>query len=126
MRPAFEKFADGLVPVVVQDFESKDVLMMAYVNEEAYDKTIETGLATYWTRSRQEIWVKGLTSGNTQEIKEIRIDCDLDTLLYVVVQNGGAACHEGYKSCFYRKLDENGEYVVEGERIFDPADVYKK
>lgn len=126
MRPAFEKFENGLVPVVVQDFESKDILMMAYVNEEAYDMTVETGIATYWTRSRQEIWVKGLTSGNTQEIKEIRIDCDLDTLLYVVVQNGGAACHEGYKSCFYRKLVSADEFVVEGERIFDPKKVYGK
>lgn len=126
MRPAFEKFENGLVPVVVQDFESKDILMMAYVNEEAYDMTVETGIATYWTRSRQEIWVKGLTSGNTQEIKEIRIDCDLDTLLYVVVQNGGAACHEGYKSCFYRKLVSADKFEVEGERIFDPKEVYGK
>lgn len=125
MEPAFEKFSDGLVPVVVQDFASKDVLMMAYVSKEAYEKTVETGLATYWSRSRKEIWVKGLTSGNTQNIKEIRIDCDRDTLLYVVEQIGGAACHEGYKSCFFRKLEES-DYVVEGERIFDPKKVYKK
>jgi len=125
MEPAFEKFNDGLVPVVVQDFASKEVLMMAYVSRAAYKKTLETGLATYWSRSRQELWVKGLTSGNTQNIKEIRIDCDRDTLLYVVEQVGGAACHEGYKSCFFRKL-ENVDYVVDGERIFDPENVYKK
>ncbi len=125
MEPAFEKFSDGLVPVVVQDFKSKDVLMMAYVSKEAYEKTVETGLATYWSRSRKEIWVKGLTSGNTQNIKEIRIDCDRDTLLYVVEQIGGAACHEGYKSCFFRKLEES-DYVVEGERVFDPKKVYNK
>lgn len=125
MEPAFDKFNDGLVPVVVQDFASKEVLMMAYVSRAAYKKTLETGLATYWSRSRQELWVKGLTSGNTQNIKEIRIDCDRDTLLYVVEQVGGAACHEGYKSCFFRKL-ENVDYVVDGERIFDPENVYKK
>jgi phosphoribosyl-AMP cyclohydrolase len=125
MEPAFEKFSDGLVPVVVQDFKSKDVLKMAYVSKEAYEKTVETGLATYWSRSRKEIWVKGLTSGNTQNIKEIRIDCDRDTLLYVVEQIGGAACHEGYKSCFFRKLEES-DYVVEGERVFDPKKVYNK
>lgn len=125
MQPDFEKFSDKLVPVVVQDFATKEVIMMAYANEEAYNKTVETNMATYWSRSRNEIWVKGLTSGNTQIIKEIRIDCDRDCVIYIVDQNGGAACHKGYRSCFYRKLDQ-GEFVIDGELVFDPKEVYKK
>ncbi len=125
MQPDFDKFSDKLVPVVVQDFATKEVIMMAYANEEAYRMTVETGIATYWSRSRSEIWVKGLTSGNTQDIKEIRIDCDRDCVIYLVHQNGGAACHLGYRSCFFRKI-EDGKYVIDGERVFDPKEVYKK
>lgn len=125
IKPAFEKFEDGLIPVVVQDFESKEVVMHAYINEDAWEKTLELGLATFWSRSREELWTKGLTSGNTQKIKDIFIDCDRDTLLFVVDQVGGAACHLGYKSCFFRKL-EHGEWNVQGEPLFDPKEVYKK
>ena len=125
IQPDFNKFSDGLVPVVVQDFTTKEVIMMAYANAEAYQQTVDTQMATYWSRSRSEIWVKGLTSGHTQLIKDIRIDCDRDCIIYLVDQNGGAACHKGYRSCFYRKMDGE-EFVVDGERVFDPKEVYKK
>ena len=99
--------------------------MLAYINEEAWNETLKTGNATYWTRSRQKLWRKGEESGNVQKVKEIYVDCDLDTVIFKVEQIGGAACHEGYHSCFFRKY-ENGELVVVGERVFDPAKVYKK
>ena len=100
------KFKDGLIPVVTQDVNTKEVLMLAYANEEAIKKTIETGFAHYWSRSRKKLWKKGETSGNVQEIVEIRVDCDNDALLYLVKQNGNA-CHTGNYSCFYRRLDLN-------------------
>jgi phosphoribosyl-AMP cyclohydrolase len=115
----------GLVPVVVQDAADGAVLMLAYMNELAWKKTLETGQAVYWSRSRQELWVKGQSSGNTQQVREIRVDCDLDTVLIKVDQAGGAACHEGYRSCFYRRLEKDGLIIVE-PRIFDPQKVYKK
>lgn len=101
---------NGLVPVIVQDAENKDVLMLAYMNEEALQKTLKTGLATYWSRSRSELWTKGETSGHYQKVRSIAIDCDEDTLLLEVEQTG-AACHTGHRSCFYRSLmeDENGK-----------------
>lgn len=108
------------IPAVAQDAASGDVLMLAYVTPEAVARTRETGLAHYYSRSREELWQKGGSSGHTQAIEEIRVDCDGDTLLYVVEQTGGA-CHTGYESCFYRTLD--GEVV--GERVFDPDDVYE-
>jgi phosphoribosyl-AMP cyclohydrolase len=115
----------GLVPVIVQDAEDGAVLMLAYMNELAFRTTVDTGKATYWSRSRNELWIKGETSGKTQEVREIFIDCDTDTVLLKVRQIGDAACHEGYRSCFFRKLD--GDQVqVQGERVFDPAEVYKK
>jgi phosphoribosyl-AMP cyclohydrolase len=115
----------GLVPVVVQDAEDGAVLMLAYMNELAFKTTLETGKATYWSRSRNELWIKGEISGKTQEVREIFVDCDTDTVLLKVKQIGDAACHEGYRSCFFRKVD--GDAVeVQGERIFDPAEVYKK
>jgi phosphoribosyl-AMP cyclohydrolase len=98
----FEK-GNGLIPVVVQDAESKEVLMMAYANEEALEKTLSTGYAHYWSRSRQKLWMKGETSGHTQKIREVLTDCDYDTLLYVVDQKG-PACHTGNDTCFYNKL----------------------
>ena len=110
---------DGLVPVVAQDVETEAVLMLAYATREAVERTRETGRAHYYSRSRDELWEKGATSGNTQEIHEIRVDCDGDTLLYRVEQTGGA-CHTGHRSCFYRTLD--GENI--GEVVFDPDDVY--
>jgi phosphoribosyl-AMP cyclohydrolase len=97
------KKGDGLIPVVAQDAESKEVLMMAYANEEALEKTLSTGYAHYWSRSRQKLWMKGETSGHTQKIKEVLTDCDYDTLLYVVDQKG-PACHTGKDTCFYNKL----------------------
>jgi phosphoribosyl-AMP cyclohydrolase len=121
----FQKSADGLLPAIVQEAETGRILMLAYVNQEAFDKTIETGQAHYWSRSRQSLWLKGETSGNVQHIKDILIDCDEDTIVYVVRQHGGAACHQGYPSCFYRKV-EGGELHVIEQRVFDPATVYTK
>jgi len=111
---------NGLVPAVAQDADSKDVLMLAYVSPEALEKTLETGRAHYYSRSRDELWEKGATSGNTQSVKEVRVDCDADTLLYLVEQEGGA-CHTGHESCFYRTID--GETV--GTKVFDPDAVYE-
>lgn len=108
-----------LLPAVAQDAHSGDVLMLAYVTREAVERSHETGYAHYYSRSRDELWKKGGSSGHTQHIQEIRVDCDGDALLYVVDQAGGA-CHTGYDTCFYRSLD--GEVV--GERVFDPDDVY--
>ena len=119
----FEK-TGGLLPAIAQDVETGEVLMLAYMNAEAWRKTLETGLATYYSRSRDTLWVKGLTSGNTQRIKEIRVDCDKDTILLKVEQVGGAACHTGHRSCFYLRVT-NDELVVEGEPLFDPKEVYK-
>ncbi|RMD82864.1 MAG: phosphoribosyl-AMP cyclohydrolase [Candidatus Dadabacteria bacterium] len=115
----------GLVPVVVQDADDGTVLMLAYMNREAFERTVATRTATYWSRSRQQLWVKGESSGNTQEVEEIRVDCDRDTVLLRVRQAGGAACHEGYRSCFYRRLTSGGLEVTE-QRVFNPDEVYKK
>jgi phosphoribosyl-AMP cyclohydrolase len=116
---AVEFGEDGLVPAIAQDADSGEVLMLAYVSPEALAKTRETGEAHYYSRSRAELWHKGGTSGHTQTVEEIRVDCDADTLLYLVDQAGGA-CHTGHRSCFYRTVD--GEAV--GERVFDPDEVY--
>jgi phosphoribosyl-AMP cyclohydrolase len=123
ITPDFAK-GDGLVPAIVQDAETKEVLMMAYMNSQSWEATLKTGKATYWSRSRQSLWMKGESSGNVQLVKSIFIDCDNDTILLQVEQLGGAACHTGHKSCFYRKLD-GGDFIVVGERIFNPEDVYK-
>jgi len=117
----FEK-TGGLIPAIVQDFQSGKVLMLAFMNKSAWQMTLRTGKATYFSRSRQKIWVKGKTSGNTQQIKEIWIDCDDDTVLLKVEQRGGA-CHTGYKSCFYKKV-ENGSVRIIGEPVFNPKEVY--
>lgn len=124
VKPNFAK-GDGLIPVIAQDYESGVVLMLAYMNEESYNETLKTGRAVYFSRSRQKLWRKGEESGNVQKIHGIFIDCDCDTLLLKVEQVGGSACHEGYPSCFFRKL-EGDDYVVVGERVFDPSVVYKK
>lgn len=113
----------GLVTAIVQDWESGDVLMLAYMNEATLRQTLETGLMTYWSRSRGKVWVKGESSGHTQEVREVRVDCDGDALLFKVIQHGGAACHTGFRSCFYRRED-GGRLVIEGERVFDPDKVY--
>ena len=115
----------GLIPAIVQDYQTGEVLMLAYMNQAAWDATLATGKATYFSRSRQALWVKGETSGNVQKVKEIRIDCDDDTVLLKVEQIGKAACHTGHISCFYRRV-ENGELKVMGSPVFDPEEVYKK
>jgi len=115
------KFTDGLIPVIVQDASSREVLMMAYANDEAIRLTQETGLAHYYSRSRKKLWKKGEESGHFQRVVKILTDCDEDCLLYLVEQKG-AACHTGYASCFYRTL--SGEVV--GTKVFDPEKVYGK
>ncbi|MDD5644149.1 MAG: phosphoribosyl-AMP cyclohydrolase [bacterium] len=114
---------DGLIPAVVTDIADGEVLMLAYMNEESLRKTINTGKMTYWSRSRQKFWVKGETSGNIQVVKEIRADCDKDCLLFKVEQKGRAACHTGYKSCFFNKYID-GQWKESGEKVFNPDDVY--
>jgi phosphoribosyl-AMP cyclohydrolase len=115
---------DGLVPAIAQDYKTGEVLMVAFMDEPAWNATLSTGLATYFSRSRQTLWVKGGTSGNTQLVKEIFIDCDLDTVLLKVEQVGGAACHTGHRTCFFQKLD-SGKLVTIGKPVFDPKEVYK-
>lgn len=116
----------GLVTAVMQDAKNGEVLMVAFMNAEALAKTVETGLAHFWSRSRGKLWLKGESSGHVQKVKEMRVDCDGDALLLKIEQEGGA-CHTGYRSCFYRKLKENGEgYETVGEKVFDPGKVYKK
>jgi phosphoribosyl-AMP cyclohydrolase len=124
ITPRFDKLG-GLLPAIIQDAGSGEVLMLAFMNAEAWDLTLKTGEAHYFSRSRQTIWHKGATSGHVQRIKEIFLDCDADTLLLKVEQVGGAACHEGYASCFYRRLEGNGWQVV-GAPVFDPKEVYKR
>ncbi len=114
--------ADGLVPAIVQDAETDQVLMMAYMTADTLRETLDTGRMVYWSRSRQERWVKGRTSGHTQAVEEVRVDCDGDTLLFKVRQEGGA-CHTGYRSCFFRRADD-GTLVTDGEKVFDPNEVY--
>ena len=120
----FDK-ASGLVSAIAQDYQTGAVLMIAWMNREAFDETVRTGRAVYFSRSRNKLWRKGEESGNVQEVKEIYIDCDSDAVLLKVNQIGGAACHEGYPSCFFRRVDKDKLTVV-GERVFDPKDVYKK
>ena len=121
-EPDFNK-RGGLVTVVTQDAESGDVLMVAYMNREAWQQTLATGRACYFSTSRNQLWVKGESSGNVQDVKEIRVDCDADAVLLKVHQRGGAACHEGYKSCFFRRVDQGGWQVV-AERVVDPEKLY--
>ena len=115
----------GLAPAIVQDNETGEVLMLAFMNKEAWETTLKTGKATYYSRSRNQLWVKGETSGHVQLVKEIRVDCDDDTVVLKVEQLGGAACHKGYKSCFYRKV-ENNTLIITDKIVFDPSEVYKK
>ncbi len=111
--------ADRLIPAIAQDVKTREVLMLAYMNAEALEKTIETGRAHYWSRSRKKLWLKGESSGHVQMVREIRIDCDQDAVLLLIDQEGGA-CHTGYRSCFYRNIE--GDVV--GEKVFEPEDVY--
>lgn len=115
----------GLIPVIAQDYLSGHVLMLAFMNEEAWKTTLSTGLVTYYSRSRSELWTKGKTSGNVQKVKEIYTDCDNDAILIKVEQVGGAACHTGFESCFHKKIEE-GEIRIIGTPVFDPKEVYKQ
>ena len=125
IKPDFAK-GGGLLPAIAQDDATGEVLMLAYMNEEAWNATLKTGEVHYYSRSRNELWHKGATSGNTQAVKHIRLDCDRDAILLRVEQRGGAACHEGYASCFFRELGADGEVSFCSERRFDPKEVYKK
>jgi phosphoribosyl-AMP cyclohydrolase len=118
------KKSDGLIPVIVQEYKTGEVLMLAYMNQEAWEATLSTGNATYYSRSRQKLWAKGETSGHLQRVKEIRVDCDDDTILLRIEQLGDAACHTGHRSCFHKKV-ENGSLTVVGKPVFDPKGVYK-
>ena len=120
------KKGNGIVPAIAQDYKSGRVLMLAYMNNVAWQRTLQTGQAHYWSRTRGELWHKGATSGHIQIVKEILVDCDHDAILLKVEQVEGAACHLGYESCFHNKIDRNGEETIIGERIFDPERVYKK
>ena len=119
------KKTGGLIPAIVQDEATGEILMLAYMNQQAFEATLSTGKATYYSRSRQTLWVKGETSGNVQLVKEIRIDCDDDTILLKVEQLGRAACHTGHRSCFYKKV-ENGSILITEKPLFDPKEVYNK
>jgi len=121
-EPNFKK-TGGLVPVIAQDWQTGEVLMLAYMNKEAWQKTLETGKVHYFSRSRGKLWLKGESSGHVKIVKEIYLDCDEDTVLIKVEQLGGAACHKGYRSCFYRRL-EGDKLVTVGKKIFDPEVVY--
>jgi len=114
----------GLIPAIIQDVESDQVLMLAYMNQESLHRTLETGYTCFYSRSRQELWEKGAASGNRQAVREIYLDCDGDCLLIKVEQTGGA-CHLGYRSCFYRKLID-GQWKIVAEKVFEPEEVYSK
>ena len=125
IRLDFKK-SGGLIPAIAQDYNSREVLMLAYMDENAWSETLKTGRATYFSRSRQELWVKGKTSGNMQMVKEIRVDCDNDAILLKVEQIGKAACHTGHVSCFFQKIDDDGSITIIGKPIFNPEEVYGK
>ena len=117
------KYQDGLIPTIVQDKHSGKVLMLGYMNQEAYDQTLKTGYVTFYSRSREKLWIKGETSGHRLRLKEMRVDCDQDALLLQVELAGPGCCHMGYRSCFFRKLTTQGEEIIL-RREFDPAEVY--
>lgn len=114
----------GLIPAIVQDANTMEVLMLAWMNREAVEKTLSTGETWFFSRSRQKMWKKGETSGNVQKVKGLYYDCDADTLLVLAEQVGGAACHEGYSTCFHNKVNKDGTVAIEGEQKFDPEVVY--
>jgi phosphoribosyl-AMP cyclohydrolase len=116
---------NGLLPAIVQDYETGEVLMLAFMNEEAWESTLATGRATYYSRSRKKLWIKGETSGHVQMVREIRLDCDHDTVLLKDKQVGDAACHTAYKSCFPKKI-EDGASRISGKLVFNPEEVYQK
>jgi phosphoribosyl-AMP cyclohydrolase len=119
--------ANGLVPAIAQDDTTGDILMMAWMNRESLEETVRTKRAVYWSRSRRSLWRKGEQSGNVQEVNSIRLDCDADVILLRVNQIGGAACHTGHRTCFFREVSSDGnDFVEQGEILFDPNTVYKK
>lgn len=120
----FDKLG-GLVPAIAQDYRTGEVLMVAFMNQAAWESTLKTGRATYYSRSRKSLWVKGETSGNVQLVKEIRVDCDNDAVLLKIEQVGAAACHTGHRSCFHKQVQNESVQII-GEPIFDPKEVYKK
>jgi phosphoribosyl-AMP cyclohydrolase len=124
LRLNFEKLG-GLVPAIAQDYQTGEILMLAFMNEAAWSATLTTGRATYYSRSRKSLWVKGETSGNVQHVHEIRIDCDDDAVVLKVEQVGGAACHTGHRSCFFKKVEDRAVRII-GEPVFDPQEVYRK
>jgi phosphoribosyl-AMP cyclohydrolase len=124
MNIDFDK-AGGLIAAIAQDASTNEVLMIAWMNREAYEETVRTGRACYFSRSRNRLWRKGEESGNVQEVKSIFVDCDADAVLLKVNQIGGAACHTGHESCFHRRLDGD-HWTVVGTPVFDPQQVYKK
>lgn len=117
--------SNGLIPAVIVDEKTKQVLMVAYMNKEAVLDTVKTGKTHFWSRSRKKYWMKGESSGHTQDVKAIYTDCDVDTLV-IEVQQHGAACHEGYYSCFFRQLNKEGKWEIIAKKLFDPEKVYKK
>ena len=119
----FEKL-DGLIPAIVQDARTGEVLMLGFMNEEAYAETRSTGAVTFFSRSRGKLWRKGEQSGHVLRVREMRVDCDVDTILVRVDPVGPGVCHEGYRSCFFRRLDEKGDANIVEERAFDPNTVY--
>lgn len=124
-KPDFSKSSSGLLPAVAQDWQTNEVLMLAYINDLSWAETLKSGKAVYWSRSRQELWQKGAVSGHVQLVKDILIDCDRDAIIFKVEQLGDAACHVGYRSCFFRSIREDSCKVV-SDKIFDPGEVYKK
>ncbi len=119
------KFQDGLVPAIIQDQQTGKVLMLGYMNAEAYERTLSSGFVTFFSRSRQQLWTKGETSGHRLKVREVRVDCDQDALLIQAELAGPGCCHLGYESCFFRRVSPEGEQVV-APRRFDPGEVYKK
>jgi phosphoribosyl-AMP cyclohydrolase len=127
MKPLDFTKLDGLITAVAQDWQTGEVLMLAFMNEEAWAETVKTRRAVYFSRSRQRLWRKGEESGNVQLVKEILVDCDRDAVVLKVEQIGGAACHVGYNSCFYTRIEEDGsEKIIKDEKVFDPEKVYGK
>ena len=123
LQPDFDK-QGGLIPAIAQDAATLEVLMLAYMNKESWEKTLETGEVHYFSRSRKKLWHKGETSGHVQKVRAIRLDCDQDTVLLLVEQIGGAACHKGFRSCFFRELSDQGTREC-SPKVFDPKEVYK-
>jgi phosphoribosyl-AMP cyclohydrolase len=125
MELDFEK-ENGLIPAIVQDHESGEVLMLGFMNREAFARTTESGFVTFYSRSRKKLWTKGESSGQKLLLREMRVDCDLDALLVKAELEGGAVCHEGYRSCFFRRIEPDGEVSVVAERVFAPEELYGK